>query len=431
VATLNQVSTSSGGTWSTSIVGKDTDSTTSSRPTISSTSTITDNPYLVFNCSGVPTGATVTAISAQIKMRAYSTSYTAKVQMFNDTTSISNQVTTTSTSTSNILTVNATSIPSTFTNLRLYFGNSSSSSNRRPYVYGGHITITYTVPTYYITTSKTGSGSIDPEGETTVYGGETFNLLISVLPTSVIDNGIDVTSQITPYTHKLSITANNSSYTGLSSGQDSVAKAIGHTAEEHYSMTSNWYSASGAAVDTGYAQYTFDLSSIPSSATNIQVSCKVYGHAESSTHTYSAGGKYSHWQLYCNGSAKGSYVYTTSTSNTEITITDCGTWTREELNNLQLRNCVGYYGGGTAGITLTISWEGGEYNYKYSITNIAANHTIAVTFGTSTQQLYLKKSGAWVEFTGQVYKKVSGTWVLQTDISHVFDTGTNYVKGDT
>ena len=46
----------------------------------------------------------------------------------------------------------------------------------------------------------------------------------------------------------------------------------------------------------------------------------------------------------------------------------------------------------------------------------------------STDTIYLKVSGSWVEATA-VYKKVNGSWVQQTDLTNVFASGTNYLKG--
>lgn len=43
----------------------------------------------------------------------------------------------------------------------------------------------------------------------------------------------------------------------------------------------------------------------------------------------------------------------------------------------------------------------------------------------STEAAYIKVNGSWVE-AAAVYKKVSGSWVLQTDLTQVFDSGTNY-----
>lgn len=46
----------------------------------------------------------------------------------------------------------------------------------------------------------------------------------------------------------------------------------------------------------------------------------------------------------------------------------------------------------------------------------------------ATDELYIKVSGSWVKAT-KVYKKVSGSWVEQTDLTNVFDSGTNYKVG--
>lgn len=39
---------------------------------------------------------------------------------------------------------------------------------------------------------------------------------------------------------------------------------------------------------------------------------------------------------------------------------------------------------------------------------------------------YIKVIGSWVEVSA-VYKKVNGSWVLQSDLTHVFDSGTHYI----
>ena len=46
----------------------------------------------------------------------------------------------------------------------------------------------------------------------------------------------------------------------------------------------------------------------------------------------------------------------------------------------------------------------------------------------TTEALYFKNSGSWVEATA-VYKKVNGSWVQQSSLSSVFDSNTNYLKG--
>lgn len=65
--------------------------------------------------------------------------------------------------------------------------------------------------------------------------------------------------------------------------------------------------------------------------------------------------------------------------------------------------------------------------YEYTLSNVEKAHTIAVVFDTTTA-IYIKENGKWVTYTN-VYKKIGGSWVLQSDITSVFDTNTNYVKG--
>lgn len=42
--------------------------------------------------------------------------------------------------------------------------------------------------------------------------------------------------------------------------------------------------------------------------------------------------------------------------------------------------------------------------------------------------MYVRANGEWVE-ARKVYKKVNGAWVEQTDLTNVFESGVNYVRG--
>lgn len=169
------------------------------------------------------------------------------------------------------------------------------------------------------------------------------------------------------------------SYT--SSGMNSTSNlsaCIGKSAEGG-SSTSNVYS-SGQST-TGRADYSFDLSDIPSGATITSVSCVVKAHEENASRSECT------LQLYAGSTAKGSEATVNGTSNALYTLT-CGTWTRSELDSLVLRMSVGYYGGLIAGATLTIEYET-EAQYNASITGNAMGWTI------TSSQMYQKSSGAW------------------------------------
>lgn len=62
-----------------------------------------------------------------------------------------------------------------------------------------------------------------------------------------------------------------------------------------------------------------------------------------------------------------------------------------------------------------------SYYYIYGA-EIDVTYTVPTP---TTDKIYLKQNGAWVE-ASKAYKKVGGIWVEQTDISNIFDSGTNY-----
>lgn len=65
-------------------------------------------------------------------------------------------------------------------------------------------------------------------------------------------------------------------------------------------------------------------------------------------------------------------------------------------------------------------------SYNYTISNIAAAHTLFVTCSTNGT-VYLKVNGSWVAFS-KVYKKIDNRWQEQTDFSNLFDSTKIYIK---
>lgn len=77
------------------------------------------------------------------------------------------------------------------------------------------------------------------------------------------------------------------------------------------------------------------------------------------------------------------------------------------------------------GSSATVSTTDND-TYVYAYCTGVSSITLTVVF--SETALMLKSNGSWVTVS-KVYKKVNGSWVEQDDLSSLFDTTANYVKG--
>ena len=397
--------------------------------------------YLTFDTSDIPATATITSISGTVTVRVSSTSRVTNTvcQLYSGTTAKGSNVQFNSTTSSNTETL----VPGTWTraelnDLRLRIGGTGSSSTQTKYIYlyGATITINYSVTAHDITIQNSTSVTVTAS-ETAVGDGDSVDIFASTLDgITVKDNNVDVTSQFTRMTgDTVSAVPGDDFTTGFSDSGDNFYQsssttstswleyAIGHSAESPYSTsnTSNTYVKPEG--DTGWINYQFDFSEIPISATISSVSVRVYGARENASIDSSHVARF---QCYSGSTAKGTLQNFTSTSNSLVTVTDPGTWTAAELHDAQLRFEIGYYGGRMLGITWEVTYV--VDGYVYTVTNISTDHTIVVTAGGSTTTMYLKVNGSWVT-ASKVYKKVNGSWVEQSDLTTVFESGTDYRKG--
>lgn len=444
-----------------------TDSTT--HGTITHNRASTNNTYYAylrgFNFDDIPSDAEVTAFTVKIKASATghttSTSSSYYMSLINNTTQISNTTasgrltTTTTTFTFNEGSLTWTTITGYGSNfgIRIPLRRASSNTADVVSVYGAEIEVTYTIPDpRTITSTLTGSGTISPSGATTLYDGDEYTLTITPTNTAdtvtVTNNGVDVTEDLTAhYSGGTSTSYSTASGSGVTTGfarsnsafyQSSSTQsdawlryAIGKTAESPYSTsnTSNTYVKDGTndATTQGWMNYPFDFSTLPSDAEVTAVEVKCYGAIEDASQSAS----HADISLWCGNEQKGTTQKFTSTSNSTITISDPGTWTREELQDAWVRFGVGYYGGRILGITwkVTYTYGGTIHHYTYTY-DVDGNATIAVTIGSggSTTKVYIKINGTWTQCS-KVYKKINGSWVQQTDLTNVFDSNTNYIKG--
>lgn len=442
-----------------------TDSTTYG--TITHNRASTNNTYYGylrgFNFNSIPSDASVTSFTVKIKASATghttSTSSSYYMSLINGTTQISNTTASgrLTTSTQTFTFANGSLTWSTIDGYGSDFGiriplrRASSNTADVVSVYGAEIEVTYTVPDpRTITSTLSGNGTINPSGNTTKYDGDEYTLTITPTNKSdsvtVMNNNVDVTEDLVAHhTGGTSTSYSTASGSGVTTGfarsnsafyQSSSTQsdawlryAIGKTAESPYSTsnTSNTYVKDGTndATTQGWMNYPFDFSTLPSDAEVTAVEVKCYGAIEDASQSAS----HADISLWCGNEQKGTTQKFTSTSNSTITISDPGTWTREELQDAWVRFGVGYYGGRILGITWKVTYSyGGTLAYYTYTYDVDGNATIAVTIGSATTTMYIKINGSWVPATA-VYKKVNGSWVQQSNLNAVFDAGTNYLKG--
>ena len=418
-----------------------TDNTTYA--TITNTYSSTSSRYLYlrgFNFGDIPFNAVINSFTVKIKgyETGLSTNTSYAPRLANGSSALANTTASSNFGTS----VKTITIPtgaltweqivgygSSFT-VMVYVRRSNRNTTGHFYCYGAEIEVDYTVPNpAAITTSLNGDGTIAPNGVTETYDDAEFELIITPTnksePVTATKDGVDITSQLVAHGSGSTIQSTPVDVVthGVQSGASYMEHAIGHSAESPSSSgsSSNAYASSGS---TGYAQYSFDFSSIPNNATIEDIEVRCYGHRESDTISSSYVSK---CVLYSNSTPISEEVDFPSTSNSIITLRPTSMPTRSELSEVSVRHYVGYYGGLVLGITFDVTYSTGTGidHYTYTFT-VSGDSVIVVTIGSSAQnKIYIKPNEIWLE-VAEPYKKVNGLWVLQTDLTNIFDSGTNY-----
>ena len=366
-----------------------TDSNTYATVTNSRASTTSYYIYLRgFNFDDIPASAVVTGFVVKLKAResGVSTSTSYKPYLANGTSAINGScdVITTTAAVHDFsgLSADWETIKEYGSNfgIRINCRRASRNTTGYMYIYGAEIEVTYSVPTPHTITSSTGIGTIDPDGETTVYEGDSYTLNIYGTPVAptVYDNGVDVSAQVVQHTIGNSGTLTSVIQDYSTSG--SINGTYYQSAVGNGSDTSNTSGNDYANNSSAYIYYTFDTSGLPSNATVTGISCDVKGHCESTSNS----SEVAEICLYNGSTAISSQVSFTSTSDSVHTLT--ATSIPSNLSNLQLRFEIGYYGGRVSGATLNVTYtvpsSGSDYYYTYTLNNIQTDHEILVSVGT-------------------------------------------------
>ena len=391
--------------------------------TITNTNASTSSRYLYlrgFNFSSIPSDAIINSFTIKIKgyESGLSTSTSYAPRLANGTSALSNttasQNFSTSTKTITIPTGSLTwqqivNYGSNFT-IMVYVRRSNKNTTGYLYCYGAEIEVDYTIPVYHSVTVTGDSSAVTPTGTESVLEGESYlvKCYYDERPT-VTDNNVDVSSQLTQQQDS------PESYTVTN-----VTTTYGFelNGSGYYESNNQGHSSSCAL-----ARISFSL------PVRANIVFTVINYAES-TYDFGLLSEVDE-QLNTNASADSSNVYWSGKNNNSSspqTVTysnvSAGTHTIDakyfkdqytDSNNDSLQFKV----------TITLlEPETYQTYWLYTVSNITADHTIVVT-APAQNTLYIKLNGTWTAATA-VYKKVSGSWVQQTDLTNVFDSGTNY-----
>lgn len=351
------------------------------------------NVYYNFNCSGIPSGATITSVSCRARASRSSTQSnriaSAYLQLCTGTTTKGSQ---TSVATTTATYFDLTCGDWTFAELqnakirfRATRGTSSTSSTSYSIrFFGAVLTVEYTYQglAYTVTATSTVSGvTTDPVTQDVIAGNDCEVIINanSLDGLEITDNGTDISNLLVRHHVDTGGTVSQAPASYTTSGSISGTRyqgAIGHTVENPGTQTGNDYCSSSGSTATIY--YHFDFDDIPENATISSMSVQAYGHLESTSQS----SEVARLNTYYGTTAKGTQTEFTTTSNQTVTITP-GTWTAAELrSDARVGFTIGYYGGLITGITWSVTYtvpsSGNDYYYIYSIDDIAADHTILI-----------------------------------------------------
>lgn len=243
--------------------------------------------------------------------------------------------------------------------------------------------------------SNTNNATINPNGLLSVSEGDSvsFKIFTNLNQDVLIvkDNNVDVSNSLI-YVTSSTETVTRTDSIGLipsgTTGSSNISTNNTYPLSNGYngvSNTSNYARLQLSANNTTtqcYIYYTFDIPDIPSDATITSVSCT----ARLYINNYVSSSKI---QLYSNTTAKGSSTSISNTSASNITISNTGSWTVNELNNLRLiisgqrsntnNNSYIYFYGADITINYTYNEEISiPSHYQYILSNVNSEHTVSV-----------------------------------------------------
>ena len=216
-----------------------------------------------------------------------------------------------------------------------------------------------------------------------------------------------------------SLVLNPSAYVsyGATSGDASISNQTNPVGQSSSSTTYATLTTSTTRNATSYAFWKFDCSSIPSGAIIESVSCVAKCYVNNTTRITSR----SVQLYYGTNTAKGSSVSFNDNESTQTL--DCGTWTREELNDINIR--VAGTRAATSTRSATIQFYGADLTVTYTMPQeytVTTTITNGVLVNPSASEVVVGGSNLDFFFRGNektkfISMKVNGAAVTVTKVA--------------
>ena len=438
---------------------------TSSPARITHTTSGTTSYYLYlkgFNFDDIPSNAQVSSFTISVKGYesglSTSTSYAPRLYYNSSGTTWSTITGASAASTNFGTSTNTITVPYTGTwatlkgygstlGIRLVIRRSNRNTQGYLYIYGAEIEVTYTAETVHVTGVSLNKNS------TTLEEGQTETLTATVTPSNASDSSVSWSSSNTA---KATVDSNGV-VTAVSAGSANITATTtdgGYTATcavtvtapvlTQYRLTNtatpgkdyligngdsgNIYLLSnesgGSRTLKGVAATVTDgiVSITGSTAAKCLFSLDLYTAGNNVTTAWSIDGQY----IYCDN-ANGLRMNTPATLDRFWHYRDHKFWQFKSTSSDGYSDTSSEY-------KYYLTWSNGNATDAHVDTAGIENSNIPAIYlfeeyTPSDTELYVKLNGTW-QLVQSAYKKINGSWVQQSDLTQVFQSGTNYVHGN-
>lgn len=381
----------------TNPVGKSSSNTTYATLTTSTTRSATSYAFWKFDCSSIPSNATIESVSCVAKCYVNNTTRisTRSVQLYYGTSTAKGS----SVSFGNSTTATQTLDCGTWTreelndiNIRVAGTRGTSTRSATIQFYGADLTVTYTIPqNYTVTTTITNGVLVNPSASEVVVGGSNLDFFFrgnertKFMSMKVNDAAVTVTkvagqnSSAATWTPSTNYgTYNNNAITNVngdnstyfwSNETQSVGKYILFTFNKFIDLTEV------TTYSNNSTDYLSSVNKLQVSSDNTNwVNVGTFQNSQTSTFTGINATKIKYVRIYCDTTGNNSWLV---------------------LNS----------------VTFTYTVPVIEEGYSYTLSNIDEDKTVEITF-INTNRILLKVNGEYKE--GTAYKKTSGRWTAVT-----------------